>query len=76
MNDEQLPSMANWLMADGFRPADGVFKTRFNKVLHRCEGAMPFVVHTAYVHNGVWAYERGDYYATEEEARKGFEKRI
>jgi hypothetical protein len=33
------------------------------------------VVHTAYVYNGEWVYERGDYYLTENEGINGFAER-
>lgn len=44
--------------------------------LRKWNEVTPFVVHTAYVNNGVWNYERGDYCRTMEQALEAMKKRI
>jgi len=55
------------VLREGFLPSCVVIR-KWNEVT-------PFVVHTAYVHDGKWCYHRGDYCRTMEQALEVFNER-
>jgi uncharacterized membrane protein YjdF len=72
-NTITIPAIpSDWIRHTGIMPADGFTRTRVDRVLHRAEGYMPFVIHRAYVYEGKWAYECGSYFLTEQEALNAF----
>ena len=63
---------ADWIAHSGMVLAGNGLRTHVKAVLHKVGGYHPYVVHTAYVSNDEWCYERGTYCKTEEEGIKAF----
>lgn len=71
----EVPAIpSDWIAHTGIIPAGNGFRTHVRKVLHKCDGYMPFVIHTAFESNGKWAYERGSYFFNQSDAETAFNK--
>ena len=69
-----IPS--DWIAHSGIIPAGNGFRTRVAKVLHKCDGYMPYVIHRAYEYDGKWAYEAGSYFLDLASAQTAYDKKV
>jgi hypothetical protein len=73
----QVPAIpADWIAHSGVIPAGNGLRTHVAKVLHTCDGYMPYVIHRAFESNGKWAYEGGQYFSDPKEAQTAYDKKV
>ena len=72
-NTMTIPTIpADWIAYTGVIPAGNGYRTHIKRVVHKVDGYLQFVIHTAYDYNGEWCFEHGRYFKTEEEALAAF----